>query len=209
MKVCIVDYGTGNLYSLANAFRVCGQPSEITPDPEILVGADVLVLPGVGAFGDCIRRLQEKGIDRVIIGAAEQGKPILGICIGMQLLMDSSEEFGLHPGLGLIPGYVRSFRSFPEFNQSEKVPLIGWNDIHLRGDAPLLTGKEGTDMYFINGYCVVTKHPDHTLAFAQYGGVTFSAAVQNGNVYGCQFHPEKSSTDGLSIICNFLAACMG
>ena len=207
MKIAIVDYGTGNLYSLSNAFTFCRMPAEITNDCRVLEAADVLVLPGVGAFGNCIQVLREMKIDRVLRDAVDAGKPMLGICLGMQLLMETSEEFGFHTGLGLVKGDIRYFRNFDAFEQKEKVPLIGWKEIEISNPDPLLKDLPGRDMYFVHSLCVHTRNPKNTVATASYGNVEFSAVVKRGRVYGCQFHPEKSSENGLQIIRNFIDMC--
>jgi glutamine amidotransferase len=204
MKIAIVDYGLGNLFSLSNAFQHCGQKTFISNDPGKILDANALILPGVGAFSEGIERLRKLSLDRTIAKFAEQNKFILGICLGMQLLMDTSEEFGSHRGLGLIEGEVQSFVSFKNFNMKEKTLHVGWNDLEITKKCDLLNdlGEEG--MYFIHSFCVNTRNRENTVAIAQYGGVDFSAVIRKENIYGCQFHPEKSAENGLKILRNFL-----
>ncbi|MBI5240011.1 MAG: imidazole glycerol phosphate synthase subunit HisH [Elusimicrobia bacterium] len=204
MKLVVVDYGLGNLYNLGNAFARCGRTVEVSHDPAVLRAADALILPGVGAFGDGKRRLEALGLDAVIRSAAEAGAAILGICLGMQLLMDTSEEFGLHQGLGLIAGEVLHFHSHPAFDRSAKVPHMGWNDILPQREHPLLRGLAAPDMYFVHSYYARAADASQVLATARYGGVEFCSVVGRGRILGCQFHPEKSSASGLRLIENFI-----
>lgn len=205
MKIVIVNYDLGNLHSLENAFIFCGQQPVISRNPAELGQADALILPGVGAFGDGMRLLRSYGLDEAVLTFAEKRKPILGICLGMQLLMDNSEEFGMHDGLGLIAGTVRYFYNFDGFDGSCKVPSIGWNEIiPTTTKSPLLTGLTNYHMYFVHSLCVTTVNKNETIASASYGGINYSAVIAKGNIYGCQFHPEKSATAGLRIIQNFL-----
>ncbi len=200
--IAVIDYGVGNLFSLKSSLAAIGAQAETTGDPEALARADKLVLPGVGAFGDAREKLAQTGLDAAILSQAERGKPILGICLGMQLLFDGSEEFGFHAGLGLIPGRVRAMR--PVVPPQLKVPHIGWNALRIVRPHPLLQNtREGDCVYFVHSY-YATDCERHTLATAEYGA-ELTAAVARGNVMGCQFHPEKSGDVGLGILRAFCA----
>ena len=196
--VAIVDYGVGNLFSLVSSFAAIGEEATATGDPETLRKADRLVLPGVGAFGDAAAALRQSGLADVVVEAANRGTPLLGICLGMQLLFDESYEYGIHPGLGLIPGQVRAIaeRIPPEL----KIPHIGWNALHFTGEGcPIFRHtKEGAYVYFVHSYAAVGCE-GNTAAVTDYGA-PLTAAVWRGSVYGCQFHPEKSGRVGLDIL---------
>jgi len=204
MKIIVVDYGLGNLYNLANAFQCCGQTVQLTRSVEALLEADALILPGVGAFGDGMARLKEWGLDKAIQSFAATQGTIMGICLGMQLLMDWSEEFGFHEGLGLIKGGVKHLKNIESFDKEAKVPHVGWNDIQIREKTHLLEGLTNRDMYFVHSYCAVTDDQSETLATVSYGGAELTAIIGKGNIYGCQFHPEKSSQNGIQILRNFI-----
>ncbi len=196
--VAIVDYGVGNLFSLVSSFAAIGVEAAATGDPEVLRKADKLVLPGVGAFGDAAAALRQSGLADVVTEAARAGTPLLGICLGMQLLFDESYEYGVHPGLGLIPGQVRAIaeRIPPQL----KIPHIGWNALRFTGEpCPLFRHtKEGAYVYFVHSYAAVGCEAN-TAAVTDYG-VPLTAAVWKDNVYGCQFHPEKSGSVGLDML---------
>jgi glutamine amidotransferase len=196
--IAIVDYGVGNLFSLQSSFAQIGAPVTVTGDAQVLAQADRIVLPGVGAFGDAAEKLRQTGLDRAVIAQAAQGKPLMGICLGMQLLFEESFEFGRHPGLGLIPGRVVDMT--PDIPSDLKVPHIGWNALHLtRPDHPLFRyTKPGDCVYFVHSF-YATDCDDAVLATAEYGK-ELTAAVGRDNVLGCQFHPEKSGPVGLSIL---------
>ena len=204
MKVCIVDYGVGNLFSLRSSFAAIGAGAEVSAAPEALLAAERIVLPGVGAFGDAAEKLRRSGLDRAVLEAAARGTPLLGVCLGMQLLFERSFEHGEHPGLGLIPGEVRPIAEAipPEL----KIPHIGWNALNFTGrDCPLFRYvKEGDCVYFVHSYYAAGCEA-HTVATAEYGA-PLTAAVQRGNVFGCQFHPEKSGGVGLNILRAFCEA---
>jgi glutamine amidotransferase len=204
MQMIIVDYGLGNLYNLSNAFRYCGQEVRIGHDAQALLDADALILPGVGAFGDGMARLVGLGLDDAIRRFAHNGGPILGICLGMQLLMDWSEEFGFHKGLGLIKGGVKHLQRLEGFDLTAKVPHIGWNDIHLQQDSRFLEQILIRDMYFVHSYCAIPLNSLETLATVTYGNADFAAVIGKGKIVGCQFHPEKSSASGIQIVKNFI-----
>ena len=194
----IVDYGVGNLFSLGCSFAAIGESVKVTSDPGEISTADRIVLPGVGAFGDAAEKLRDSGLGELISGLAGEGKPLLGICLGMQLLFDESLEYGRHRGLGLISGTVRPIADvIPE---GLKIPHMGWNPlIFPRGRHPLLRFiNEGDCVYFVHSFFADTD-ADHVIATAEYGA-PLTAAVAKGSVYGCQFHPEKSGDVGLKIL---------
>ena len=196
--IAIIDYGVGNLFSLKSSFKAIGQEAVVTGDPEVIRRADKLVLPGVGAFGDAAALLRRDGMDKLVCAEAASGKPLLGICLGMQLLFDYSTEYGRHEGLGLIPGSVQPIR--PVVPASYKVPHIGWNALHFPGEkSPLFRYiQEGGCVYFVHSFYGADCE-ESVIATAEYGP-ELTAAVARGNVYGVQFHPEKSGSVGLNIL---------
>ena len=192
----IVDYGVGNLKSVTNAMDYLGLKTCITSDQKELELADAIILPGVGAFPDAADKLRSTRLDQVLLVQAEQ-KPILGICLGMQLLLDRGEEVRECAGLGLVPGAVRKIET------DLKLPHIGWNSLSFPNSSPLFVEVEaGSYVYFVHSFCAVADDPKTVIAQTDYG-VPVTAAVQKGNVYGCQFHPEKSGEVGLQILRNF------
>ena len=200
--IAIVDYGVGNLFSLASSFRAIGADIEVVSAPEKLSSFDKIVLPGVGAFGDAAEKLRQSGMAEAVIREAKAGKPVLGICLGMQLLLEKSFEYGEHTGLGLIPGEIRPIADV--IPSDLKIPHIGWNALHLnRPDCPIFKYlKEGDHVYFVHSFYGANCE-ESVIATAEYGA-PLTAAVANGNVYGCQFHPEKSGDVGLKILKGFL-----
>ena len=199
--VAIVDYGVGNLFSLKCSLAAIGADVTVTADPEVLASADQILLPGVGAFGDAAAKLRVKGLDQVLIKLAKQGKPLLGICLGMQLLFERSFEYGEHEGLGLIKGSVVGMEG--KLPAGLKIPHIGWNALHIQKDSPLLKNvKEGDCVYFVHSF-YGEDCDEAVIATAEYGR-EMTAAVGCKNVFGCQFHPEKSGNVGLSILRAFL-----
>ena len=196
--IAIVDYGVGNLFSLRSSFRMIGQEAVVTGDASVLHSADRLILPGVGAFEDAAAKLRSAGLDQALIREARDGKMILGICLGMQLLFQQSFEFGCHPGLELLPGEVVDMT--PVIGPGLKVPHIGWNALHLtRPEHPLFRYiQPGDFVYFVHSY-YAANCGDALLATAEYGA-ELTAAVGRDNVMGCQFHPEKSGPVGLAIL---------
>ena len=196
--VAVVDYGVGNLFSLRASLEYLGQTVEVTGDPGRLAGAERLILPGVGAFGDAADRLRATGLDRTVVAAAKAGTPLLGICLGMQLLMERSFEFGEHAGLGLLRGDVTPIA--PLLPAGYKVPQIGWNSLSFPEGRKLPIFRQvedGAYVYFVHSYHAGGS-PD-AAAFCRYGAV-LTAAVGRDNVFGCQFHPEKSGDVGLRIL---------
>ena len=200
--IAVIDYGVGNLFSLSSSLSYLGLENEITRDPARLETADRIILPGVGAFADAMRKLEETGLVPVLKQQVQK-KPLLGICLGMQLLFDKSYEYGEHAGLGLIPGDVVDMT--PLIGPGLKVPHIGWNALHIKTPAhPLLAGvREGDCVYFVHSFCA-TRCDESVIATAEYGA-PLTAAVARGNVIGCQFHPEKSGAVGLDILRVFCA----
>ncbi len=195
--VAIVDYGVGNLFSLQSSLSAIGADAVVTSDPDVLRSADRILLPGVGAFGDAAAKLRESGLASVVVEEAKKGKPLLGICLGMQLLLEKSFEYGEHDGLGLIKGEIRPISETIEAGL--KIPHIGWNALHFTKPNPLFRYlKEGDFVYFVHSYHGVACD-EGVIATTEYGG-TLTAAVASGNVYGCQFHPEKSGDVGLRIL---------
>ena len=198
--VAIVDYGVGNLFSLSASFAKIGEEACITSDASVIRKADRILLPGVGAFEDAAKKLRDSGMAEVVLSEASWGKPILGICLGMQLLFEKSYEYGEHEGLGLIPGSIRPISDV--IPDKLKIPHIGWNSLKLYGDCPIFDGvKSGDFVYFVHSYYADT-HKKWISATTEYGA-EITAAVRNANVYGCQFHPEKSGETGLSILSAF------
>ena len=195
--IAIVDYGVGNLFSLESSFNAIGRPVVVTGDAAMLRKAERIVLPGVGAFGDAADKLRAAGLDAAVIAEAAAGKPLLGICLGMQMLFEKSYEYGEHEGLGLIPGAVKPIADV--IPADYKIPHIGWNALLFRNPSPLLRyTREGDFVYFVHSFAAFDC-AESVIAAAEYGA-ELTAAVQHGNVFGCQFHPEKSGTVGLDIL---------
>ncbi len=196
--IAIVDYGVGNLFSLKSSFAAIGADAVVTGDADVLRRADRILLPGVGAFGDAAEKLRATGLDAVVIEQAGTGKPLMGICLGMQLLFDRGFEYGEHAGLGLIPGAVRPIADV--IPAGLKIPHIGWNALHFPGEkSPLFRYiKEGDCVYFVHSF-YAADCDESVIATAEYGA-PLTAAVQRGKVCGCQFHPEKSGPVGLNIL---------
>lgn len=198
--IAIVDYGVGNLFSLKSSFAAIGAETVLTPDPEIVKKADKILLPGVGAFGDAAEKLQKTGLGDLIIEEANKGKPLLGICLGMQLLLEKSYEYGEHKGLGLIKGEINPISDV--IPRDLKIPHIGWNALDFKGSSPIFKYvKNGDFVYFVHSY-YGANCDENVIATTEYGA-TLTAAVQNKNVFGCQFHPEKSGDVGLNILRGF------
>ena len=197
----IIDYGVGNLFSLKSSFAAIGEQASVTKDPEVLKKADRLVLPGVGAFKDARLALRESGLEETVLSLAQNGKPLLGICLGMQLLFDRDYEDGIYDGLGLIPGEVRPIAE--TIGSGLKIPQIGWNALIFRNPSKLFRYiAEGDYVYFVHSYHA-TGCTSHTTAVTEYGGL-LTASVEKDNVFGCQFHPEKSGDVGLAILKAFV-----
>ena len=200
--IAIVDYGVGNLFSLRCSLNAIGEKALVTSDPEILKNADRIILPGVGAFADAAEKLHASGLDKVVKDEAAKGKKLLGICLGMQMLFDESYENGRYEGLGLIPGSVKPISDV--IGEGLKIPHIGWNKLILQGESPLYSHVEnGEHVYFVHSYHAVTDEK-YIIAKTEYGAL-LTASVANKNVYGCQFHPEKSGETGLNILKGFCA----
>ena len=192
----IVDYGVGNLMSVSNAMHYLGFETKITSDATELELADSILLPGVGAFPDAADKLRGPGLDQVLIAESKK-KPILGICLGMQLLLERGEEVRPCEGLGFVKGSVR------KIDTALKLPHIGWNELHFQNDSPLFRGiDEGAYVYFVHSFCAVAEDESQVIARTDYG-TSVAAAVQSGNVFGTQFHPEKSGEIGLAMLKNF------
>jgi glutamine amidotransferase len=196
--IAIVDYGVGNLFSLSSSFRAIGFEACITSDPAVIRSAEKIILPGVGAFEDAAKKLFDSGLGDLVIEEANAGKPILGICLGMQLLFDRSFEYGEHKGLGLIRGDIRPISDV--IAKDLKIPHIGWNALHFSEPrSPIFKYlKEGDHVYFVHSFYGANCE-DSVIATSEYGA-PLTAAVAKGNVFGCQFHPEKSGEVGLSIL---------
>ena len=197
--IAIIDYDMGNLRSVAKAFEKVGATAAVTRDPKAILNASHVVLPGVGAFKDCMRNLDEYGLIDPIIKSIESGKPFLGICLGLQLLFDESMEFGHHRGLGVVKGKVVRF---PE-GTGLKVPHMGWNEANKRKDSPLLSGiEDDTFFYFVHSYYAVPEDRSVDLTTTGYG-MDFTSSIMKDNIMACQFHPEKSQKSGLKVLENF------
>lgn len=203
--IAVIDYGMGNLRSVAKAFEAVGAPVIVTGEPNEILKADSVVLPGVGAFRDCMKNLQSKELDRVVHETVESGKPFLGICLGLQLLFDESVEFGCVRGLGIVPGKVVRFNpQDPQPGDGRlKVPHMGWNTVSIKKRNPLFeSAPEDPWFYFVHSYYVVPDDPDVIATTTNYG-IEFVSGIQHKNIYAFQFHPEKSQKLGLSVLEKF------
>jgi glutamine amidotransferase len=197
--IAIIDYGMGNLRSVSKAFEAVGHQAVVTRDPRVIGEASHVVLPGVGAFGECMANVERYGLAEPIRTAIQSGKPFLGICLGLQLLFTESEEFGTHKGLGIIPGRVRPF----EIDPTLKVPHMGWNQVNIQRPCPLFEGiTDGDHWYFVHSYFVDPVDRRIAATTTTYG-VPFVSSIWWNNVVACQFHPEKSQAVGLRFIKNF------
>ena len=195
--IAIIDYGVGNLFSLSSSFKSLGFETIVTGDVDIIRQADKLILPGVGAFEDAIAKLRNSGLDKVIIDEVKGGKKLLGICLGMQMLFEKSYEYGVHNGLGLIKGEVIPMEN--NIPKDLKIPHIGWNRLKLKGTSPLFKYiNDGDHVYFVHSY-YANNCEDSVIATTEYGK-ELTAAVAKDNIFGCQFHPEKSGEVGLNIL---------
>ncbi|NWG14826.1 MAG: imidazole glycerol phosphate synthase subunit HisH [Acidobacteria bacterium] len=198
-SVVIIDYGMGNLRSIEKAIAAVGGNAMISSDPGVVRGAERLILPGVGAFGDAMDNLRRNGLEEAVKEAAGKGTPLLGLCLGLQLLFCDSEEFGSHRGLGIVPGKVRRFDK-PGLH----VPHVGWNQVESRWPDPLLSGiPEGSYFYFVHSYFVEPRDDADAIAWTDYGG-RFCSVARRGSAWGVQFHPEKSQEMGKRLLYNFL-----
>lgn len=195
IRIAVIDYGMGNLFSVAKAFEFIGCAVTATDDPAALDAADAVVLPGVGAFPDAIARLRESGMDAALLKQIHRNKPILGICLGMQLLFDGSDEYGKHTGLGIYHDW------FTKMDLPLKVPHMGWNALRDLG-CPILRGVDGRYFYFVHSYWATDTQAAHAAGIAEYGR-PFVAVAMRGNTFATQFHPEKSGEAGLCILQNF------
>ena len=200
--VAIIDYGVGNLFSLQSSFAAIGAEVTVTADKEVLEKADCIILPGVGAFEDAAKKLRSTGLDQTLKELAAKGKPLMGICLGMQLLFEKSYEYGCHEGLGLLKGSVRPIRDV--IPQDHKTPHIGWNGLIMKKESPLMKYiHQGDCVYFVHSYYLEAGEEEMVKATTEYGTL-IHASVEKGNVFACQFHPEKSSNVGLQILKNFI-----
>lgn len=199
--IAIVDYDAGNLKSVSKALDALGQENKITGDPEEILSADKVILPGVGSFGDAMSQLKKRGLDLVLKEVAKREIPLLGICLGLQILFESSEESPGVEGLGILKGKILRI---PD-TEGLKIPHVGWNSLHLQNDGRLFKGlKEQSYVYFVHSYYLKAEEEDIVKATTEYG-VEIHASVEKGNVFACQFHPEKSSDVGAKILTNFAA----
>lgn len=194
--IAIIDYGMGNLRSVQKAFEYLGKQAIITDLPDVIAAATHIILPGVGAFEDAMARIRETGLDQALLQAARDGKPVLGICLGMQMMFEASEENGHFTGLGLFPGTITRFE-----DRGLKIPHMGWNTLRTR-DCPLFDAGDDPCVYFVHSYCMAEVSDDWTAATCDYGQ-TFTAAICRGNVMATQFHPEKSGESGLKMLKRF------
>ena len=201
VKVAVLDYGIGNLRSAQKAFEISGAEARLTADKDLVLASDGVVLPGVGNFGKCAKALTDSGVRELALLAVENNLPFLGICVGMQLLYETSDESPAAKGLGLFSGKVKMLENAP------RVPQMQWNQIQLQNDSPLLTGLEGEWFYFVHSYAAEQNHLESTIIATCTYGSSVIAAVQKGLVFGTQFHPEKSGKSGRLLLQNFLKIC--
>ncbi len=209
MKIAVIDYGVGNVRSILSAFANQGANVFLTRDKNKILDSDGVVLPGVGAFAHGMDGLNKYGMVEIIKEYVESNKPFMGICLGMQLLFEESEEFGVTVGLGLIPGRVIKLPT--KDSQNEKLPHVSWNELNSGkiqwSDTVLESIKVGSDMYFVHSFVVQPNDEDNVLSTTEYSGYNFCSSVKKDNIYGCQFHPEKSDKTGLKIVKNFIRMC--
>lgn len=203
LQVAVVDYDAGNTLSVTRALEKAGARVDLTPDPGRVVSADAVVLPGVGNFGDCMRKLAERGMDEACRDAYRAGAPFLGVCVGLQALFEGSEESPGAAGLGILPGTCRRFVS-DKSGERLRIPHMGWNQISIENKHPVLDGLDGEAFYFVHSYYPEPAQNTDLLASADYGG-RFCAAAGRENLVATQFHPEKSSHAGLSLYAKFLS----
>lgn len=210
-EVTVVDYGIGNLFSVRRALKECGANVLVSEDPAAIMASPCLVLPGVGAFADGMRGLIERGLEKVVRDYAQSGRPLLGICLGMQMLASVSEEFGEHAGLDIIPGRVVAIPDTGVDGKRHKIPHVGWSPLEIPAghagwkDSILSEVRPGESVYLVHSFTVAPEADAHRLADCSYNGRLISAAIRKGNVYGCQFHPEKSAGIGLLVLQQFLS----
>ena len=206
-KISIIDYGCGNILNLVRALKFIGYEPEITNEREKIVNSSHIILPGVGAFGNAMKQLEKRNLSSCILEYSKKNRPLLGICLGMQLLFSVSYEFGVHKGLGLIEGEVVKIAN--KQKDKIKIPHVGWNEIYPNKNKREWTSKIlknvslSANFYFVHSFVALTKNLNSTIAISNYSGISIPAVVSVDNVFGCQFHPEKSSDDGLIILRNF------
>jgi glutamine amidotransferase len=204
--IAIVDYGMGNLRSVHKALERAGCEAQVTSDPQEVEDASKIILPGVGAFRDCMHNLEELRLLEPVISSIVAGKPFLGICLGLQLLFEESDEFGIRQGMGVLPGRVTRFPNDiqdPETDQPYPIPHMGWNTVEIKKNSPLFAGiEDGSFFYFVHSYYAVPQDPQDIAATTPYG-IEFASAVQRANIFAVQFHPEKSQALGLQLLRNF------
>lgn len=206
--VVVADYGSGNIFTVSRALEFCGATVHLSSDPAEIRNAERLVVPGVGAFEHVMHALRERGFDDAIRGFAETARPFLGICVGMQMMLDYSEEFGCHKGFGFIPGKVTAIPTVGGDGRPHPVPHVGWSAIHPGGcsweGTPLAATAPGTDFYFVHSFTAAPDNASNILAEGDYDGQPIVAAVMRDNMVGFQFHPEKSGPSGLAVLENFV-----
>ena len=209
--VVVVDYGIGNILSVKRGLEHSGAVVTVTSEAKIIMNASRVVLPGVGAFADGMKGLIIENLDEVVYEFALQGRPLLGICLGMQMLLNESEEFGLNKGLGLIPGKVIPIPEFDEENNSHKIPHIGWSSLIFPGESQkwssdlMINTIPGESVYFVHSFMAQVIEEQHEIANCHYGGISIPAVIGRDNILGCQFHPEKSGAVGLKILKSFIS----
>ena len=206
-KITIIDYGCGNILNLARAIKFIGYEVDITHDKNKIINSSYVILPGVGAFGNAMKQIEKYNLRNTILEYAKSNKPLLGICLGMQILLTVSYEFGVHKGLGLIEGKVIKISN--EKNKEIKIPHMGWNEIYPNNNKKewknkiLKNSSIGKSFYFVHSFVCITKDYDSTIAVCNYSDISIPAVIATGNVFGCQFHPEKSGDNGLAVLKNF------
>jgi glutamine amidotransferase len=208
-RVAVVDFGLGNIFSVLRACEIAGAAARITSSPAEVLAADGVILPGVGAFRDAMAALDAAGLSDALRSAAKEDKPLFGVCLGLQLLMDESSEFGRHKGLGIIPGRVVRF---PERDGADvlKVPHIGWSKVRAAAperfkETPLASLPDGVRMYFVHSYYVEPAEPSLAVSRSQYGSTDFCSSLASGRIFACQFHPERSGPNGLAVYKNWIS----